>query len=210
VRWVVVVPVKDAAAGKTRLAEHLDGVTRVALARAMALDTIAAATGCAAVEAVVVVRAEAPQLPGAHVVLVDEPGPGRGSPLDRAVLAGVARARARHPLGGVAVLLGDLPALRPGDLADALAAAAGHDRAVVPDAAGTGTTLLTALPDVGLSPRFGAGSAAAHAGLGHVVLDVGLASSLRHDVDLPGDLDATVARGTGPRTRAVLHRHVPD
>ena len=43
VRWVVVVPVKPAADGKTRLAGVLSASAREALVRAMALDTIAAA-----------------------------------------------------------------------------------------------------------------------------------------------------------------------
>ncbi len=57
-RWVVVVPVKDATAGKTRLSDALDDRSRMALARAMALDTIAAAAACAAVGVVVVVTSD--------------------------------------------------------------------------------------------------------------------------------------------------------
>src|SRR5436305_745035 len=45
----------------------------------------------------------------------------------------------------VAALSSDLPALRPQELAAALAAAAAADRCFVADAAGTGTTLLTAV-----------------------------------------------------------------
>ena len=69
-RWVVVVPVKDATAGKTRLSDALDGRSRAALARAMALDTIAVAVGCPQVGLVMVVtadedvRREAPALAG--------------------------------------------------------------------------------------------------------------------------------------------------
>lgn len=57
-RWVVVVPVKDATAGKSRLSDALDDRSRMALARAMALDTIAAAAACAAVGVVVVVTSD--------------------------------------------------------------------------------------------------------------------------------------------------------
>ena len=203
--WIVVVPVKPAAAGKTRLAGLLSPDARVALVRAMALDTIDAARETPGVTRVVVVTADA-QVRAAVADVVDEPvaaaGPEGG--LNAAVRAGVARARVLDPDAGVAVLLGDLPALRPADLADVLVAAAGHARAVVADAGGTGTTVLTAGPGVGIEPRFGVGSAAAHEAGGHVRLDVASASSVRRDVDVPDDLAEVARLGVGPRTRAVL------
>lgn len=210
-RWVVVVPVKTAAAGKTRLAGVLPETRRRALVRAMALDTVAAAVAAPGVVRVLVVTADGPVRDGlpagaepvaeppALVMRGDAPEPG----LDAAVLAGAAAAVALDAEAGVAVLLGDLPALRPGDLAAALDLAAPHDRAVVADADGTGTTLLTVAPGVVVRPRFGTGSAAAHEALGHVRLDLPVTSSLRRDVDLPADL-ASAAREAGPRTRAVL------
>jgi 2-phospho-L-lactate guanylyltransferase len=240
--WVVVVPVRDAAAGKTRLAETLDPGARAALVRAMALDTIAAAAACRQVGRVVVVTGdevvsrealelgarsrgatgscqfgadvEATEGAGpagivpdgtASVVVLPEPShEGSRSGLDAAAAAGVVAARSEAPEARVGVLLGDVPALRPDDLAAALAAAAGHGRAFVADAAGTGTTLLTVGPDVPFASRFGAGSAAAHAALGFVRLDVPDASTLRHDVDLPADLAALRALRPGPRTARLL------
>ena len=108
--------------------------------------------------------------------------------------------------GPVAVLLGDLPALRPADLEDALAAATAFPRAVVVDADGTGTTLLTASAGVPLDPAFGAGSAAEHVRRGHVALDVSDLSGLRQDVDRLGDLAAVAELGTGRATSQVLAR----
>lgn len=204
VAWVVVVPVKDARAGKTRLARALPPEDRVELVRAMALDTIGAALAADGVRDVLVVtadealRAAVPAL-GAHVV--DEPAPGDVPPLDAAVLAGEERARKAWPEVGVAALLGDLPALAPTDLADALRAATRHARAFVADAQGTGTTLLTARADARLAPRFGTGSAAAHRAAGHVELDVPAGSTLRHDVDTPADLPP---RAAGPHTAALV------
>jgi 2-phospho-L-lactate guanylyltransferase len=64
-----------------------------------------------------------------------------------------------------AVLAGDLPALKPAELAEALAVALG-ERSFVADAAGTGTVLLTAPGGVALDPLFGPGSARAHAASG--------------------------------------------
>ncbi|GEL93692.1 2-phospho-L-lactate guanylyltransferase [Cellulomonas composti] len=221
--WSVVVPVKDAAAGKTRLGGVLDDRARTALVRAMALDTIAAAAACAAVGQVVVVTAdevvarEAIQARrpvwarAAGVRVVPEPShAGARSGLDAAAGVGVAAARATAPSAHVGVLLGDLPTLRPADLALALDAAAAHERAMVADAPGTGTTLLTFAGGAAFDSRFGAGSAAAHAALGHVVLDVPAASTLRQDVDLPTDLEALRERHPGPRTARLLDRLAGD
>lgn len=145
----------------------------------------------------------------AYLDLVPEPSPAAG--LNAAIRAGVASARSGGSLAAVsvAVLLGDLPALRPGDLGAALEAASEHDRAVVADADGSGTTLLTARSGVELHPAFGPGSAVEHAARGHVVLDVAdvpALSGLRQDVDLARDLAAVAALGPGPRTTEVLDR----
>ncbi|WP_456786559.1 2-phospho-L-lactate guanylyltransferase [Cellulomonas sp. P5_C5] len=199
-RWVVVVPVKPAADGKTRLAGVLSASARERLVRAMALDTVAAAVATPEVLRVVVVTADVPlrTLLAGTVDLVDEPGGG----LNGAVRAGVDRAEGRRE--GVAVLLGDLPALRPDDLADALGMASAHERAFVADADGTGTTLLAALPGVALDPAFGPGSAAAHELAGHVRLAVVGTSTVRRDVDVPDDLVEVARLGVGPATRAVI------
>lgn len=199
-RWVVVVPVKPAADGKTRLAGVLSASAREGLVRAMALDTIAAAVATPEVPRVVVVTADGPlrTLLAGTVDLVDEPGGG----LNGAVRAGIDRAAGRGE--GVAVLLGDLPALRPDDLADALSMASAHERAFVADADGTGTTLLAALPGVVVAPAFGPGSADAHELAGHVRLAVVATSTVRRDVDVPDDLIEVARLGVGPATRAVL------
>jgi 2-phospho-L-lactate guanylyltransferase len=71
----------------------------------------------------------------------------------------------------------------------------------VPDAPGTGTTLLTALPGTPLRPAFGTGSAGRHAGAA-VRLDA--AAGLRHDVDTAEDLATAAGLGAGPATAAFL------
>ena len=134
---------------------------------------------------------------GAHVV----PDPGKG--LNAAVVAGRDAALARDPEAAVAVLLGDLPALRAQDLDAALTAASAHRLALVPDAEGTGTALLTALPGAPLVPAFGAGSAGRHEAGGHTRLDLDL-PRLRTDVDNDQDLEAAVHLGVGAATASVL------
>ncbi|QHT55338.1 2-phospho-L-lactate guanylyltransferase [Cellulomonas sp. H30R-01] len=203
--WWVVVPVKDADRGKSRLADVLGPGERGRFVRSMALDTLAAAASAELVAGVVLVtpdRVLASWAQRGGAVVVDEPS---GGGLDEAVRAGEAVVRARTPDAPVAALLGDLPGLRPADLDTALHLAAAHPRAHVPDAAGTGTTLLTAVAGTTLRPAFGAGSSARHTAAGHVVLDLPVDSSLRHDVDEPADLDTLVdapgARAPGTHAR---------
>src|SRR5690606_9828833 len=93
--WNVVIPVKPAALGKSRL--EIPGVDRIELARAIALDTIEAA---AQVARVIVVTADpAMDLPGVELVI--EPAP-------RGIAAAVADGLAVAPPERRAVLLGDL------------------------------------------------------------------------------------------------------
>ena len=72
----------------------------------------------------------------------------------------------------------------------------------MPDADGTGTVLLAAASPGALRPRFGPGSAAAHAREAVVLADAPV--RLRRDVDTAAHLDEAVAHGVGPRTAAVL------
>lgn len=113
----------------------------------------------------------------------------------------------------VAVLLGDVPALRAGDLDAALDAAARHPLAYVPDAEGTGTTLATARAGEPLDAHFGQDSAARHAAAGFADLVAehpgAIAPGLRRDVDTAAELREAVALGVGARTSAVL-RILPD
>jgi 2-phospho-L-lactate/phosphoenolpyruvate guanylyltransferase len=217
--WRVVVPVKGGPGAKSRLHPPA-GVAREELALALASDCLTAcAAGMPPAHLVVVtsdpdVETVARRL---GAVLVADPGLGlnpaveagrdwalnqAGEAGDPAAPQGAARHGAAIP---VAALLGDLPALRPGDLLAALDAAAAQDLALVTDAEGTGTVLLTARDGTALEPRFGAGSAARHTAAGHVPLALRL-PRLRTDVDDDRDLAAAVALGVGPATHAVLHR----
>jgi 2-phospho-L-lactate guanylyltransferase len=193
-RWVLVVPVRPA--GKSRL-----GVTPE-FARAIALDTIAAAAEATLVKAVLVVTSDATLAEAlrtdAAVHVVPEPeSRGIGTAIARA-LEGTDVAAPR------AVLLGDLPALDPADLDAALTLAGGVARAFVADEEGTGTSLVTADAGVELIAAFGADSAARHRELGLAELTIVSGSTLRRDVDTPEQLEAAAALGLGPRTRALL------
>lgn len=201
-RWWAVVPVKDARRGKSRLAPVLDDDARADLVRRMAVATVEALVASRRVAHVVLVTPDdvlGERLRGPAVTVLDEPGPpraGSGTGLDAAALAGAAHARTADPTASVVVVLGDLPYLTPADVDDVLAAAARTQRAHVPDAPGTGTTMLTATWPHELRPAFGPGSSARHTAAGHVRLDVAATSSARQDVDEPADLAALAPGGT--------------
>ena len=206
--WCVVLPVKGGPGAKSRLG----GGPR--LATAIAQDCLQAVLACPSVHTVLVVSAD-PQtrrwaaVAGATVVTESVPGSG----LPSAVHDGLQAARDVRAGGPTAVLLGDLPALRPGDLADALAAAwrvlTGPSRrcpprmAFVPDADGSGTVLLAAAATEAMDPAFGTGSAAEHVRRGADRLELPL-PRLRRDVDVLADLEAALALGCGSKTTALL------
>ncbi|WP_166873759.1 2-phospho-L-lactate guanylyltransferase [Salinibacterium sp. ZJ450] len=196
--WSLVLPVKGAD-GKSRLA-LADDRLRSPLAIAFALDAIDAVLAAGSVGRVIVVTSDvavAGALHGSRAEIVPDPGEG----LNAAIRSGLAVLELAHPAG---VLLADLPALTAHDLDAALAVAATHPLAMVPDADGTGTTLSTALRADALVPRFGAGSRAVHEQAGHVPIELPATSGLRRDVDSEPDLRQALALGVGRHTRAAL------
>ena len=203
VGWSLVVPVKPAAIGKSRLAPFA-GQHRTGIARAMAIDTIGAALACPSVTEVLAITPDPES--GAvlaelgALVVPDEPTGG----LNAALGHGCALARSRRPDCAVAAMLADLPALRPQELALALAAAQAHATSFVGDAAGIGTTLYCANQGVAFAPRFGGPSRAAHLASGAVELLLPTIPSVRQDVDTEEDLHQAKDLGVGPRTDAAL------
>ena len=192
--WTVVLPVKHARRAKSRLGELTSGDPD--LARAIALDTIDAVAACAVVERVVVVTDDddlEASVPAGVVVVEDPHGGGPNAAVETAMRSIPAESHR-------AALLADLPALRPSDLAGALAAAAAVERGVIPDAEGHGSTLVTARAGVEWASAFGADSFERHLALGCAVLAAPPESSLRRDVDTPDHLDEAAALGLGVRT----------
>jgi 2-phospho-L-lactate/phosphoenolpyruvate guanylyltransferase len=200
VRWSVVVPAKRLAVAKTRLRPLTTGTSHDEWVLAMLADTVAAAVASPAVGAVLVVTDEpaaADVVRGLGAATVpDEPDRGLNPALEHGARAAGTAA--------VAALSSDLPALRPDELTAALTAAEAAPRCFVADAAGTGTTLLTAR-GVDLDPRFGRGSARAHRDGGALAL-TGDWPGLTRDVDTADDLRAALTVGVGPRTAALAGR----
>ncbi len=202
-RWSVVIPVKRLAIAKTRLRPGLPGVSHLELVTAITADTVAASIASRAVGRVVVVTDDdeiRPSLAALGAICVpDLPDAG----LNPALEYGASVAAELAPEDGVAALGGDRPALRPAELASALAAAAGADRCLVADTPGDGTALLTAVPGTPLKPAFGRGSYEAHLASGAVAL-TGAWPSLRRDTDTLADLADATDLGLGPRTAALV------
>ncbi|MEU6388903.1 2-phospho-L-lactate guanylyltransferase [Streptomyces sp. NPDC046939] len=198
-QWTLVIPLKPLVRAKSRLAPAAGGL-RPGLALAFAQDTVAAAGACTAVSDVVVVTDDVRAgrelgALGARVV-PDTPQAG----LNAALAHGAQFVRASSPAAPVAALNADLPALRPEELARVLGAAAAFPRAFLPDAAGIGTTLLSAAPGAELSPAFGAASRARHTASGAAELPLEGVDSVRQDVDTGEDLRAALVLGVGPYT----------
>ncbi|MDT7741596.1 MAG: 2-phospho-L-lactate/phosphoenolpyruvate guanylyltransferase [Actinomycetota bacterium] len=234
----LVVPIKELRRAKSRLVGATVALVpapqrsaaHASLALALAADTLAAVLASAVRRVAVVTsdpRAAALVRPAGHdggghhspdlsrTVVVDDPGAG----LNAAVRAGVEHLQrfpdglTGHAPAPVAALLGDLPALRAAELDQALARAVaviadGAPAAYVADHTGEGTTMLVlARPGHG-GPHFGPRSAHAHAAAGAVALPDAW-PGLRHDVDVPADLERVRALGVGPATRAWPDAAVP-
>ncbi|MGL5858399.1 MAG: 2-phospho-L-lactate guanylyltransferase [Angustibacter sp.] len=189
---------------KTRL-QVPDGVWRPELARAIALDSLAAVRRCPLVGRRLVVTSD-PVVADRALSCGDEVLPDPGEGLTAAIAAGVA-----HGLGSavtrraaaLGVLLADVPAAQPEDLAIALTAASGHPRTVLPDLDGVGSVLLTARPGQKMRPAFGPGSAGRHVAGGARRLDLDL-PRLRRDVDTAANLAQAESLGLGPATSRLL------
>ncbi|MFD5584864.1 2-phospho-L-lactate guanylyltransferase [Streptomyces sp. NPDC127063] len=205
-QWTLVIPLKPLALAKSRLADAAGDGLRPGLALAFAQDTVAAALASPTVRDVAVVTDDA--LAGRELaalgarIVPDEPGDG----LNAALVHAAAVVRSMRPKSPVAALNADLPALRTAELTRTLETASAFPRAFLPDAAGIGTTLLSAAPGQALRPAFGPDSRARHRASGAVELPLASVDSVRQDVDTGDDLRAALALGVGPRTAAAAAR----
>jgi len=202
----LVIAVKRLAAAKTRLAPLFSAATREAVVLAMMVDTIRAALAVPALQSVTVVTpdqvaADTARQMGAQA-LTDPTPDGHGDPLNNAIAA--AEAVVRESTSNIIALQGDLPALQPQELAEAIAAARSYPRSFVGDRHGTGTSALFAF-DVPLEPRFGPDSARRHQHSGAIEL-TGAWPGLRCDIDTPDDLMVARRLGVGSATVQAIGR----
>lgn len=205
----LIIAVKRLAAAKTRLAPLLSATAREELVVAMLVDTITAALASPAVQSVTVVT---PDPAAARIVrglgaavLMDPTGPDHHDPLNNAL--SIAEAAVSVDVTNIAVIQGDLPALRSDELTEAIIEALAHPRSFIADRHRTGTSALFAFGSP-LDPRFGADSAQRHADSGAVEL-TGSWPGLRYDIDTPDDLSAALEVGVGAATARALGRPRP-
>lgn len=200
-RYAVLVPVKPPAVAKTRLAPLGDDARRD-LAAAFAVDTVAAVLACEVVDRVLVVTddhvlARTMTELGADVI------PDGTSDLNGTLVQAAAEMHRRDPSLRLAAVCADLPALRAGELGDALAAASPQGMSFVADREGVGTTTVTASDLSSFRPAFGHGSRRQHLDAGAHEVDQVDVPSVRRDVDDPAKLDEALALGVGPCTSLV-------
>jgi 2-phospho-L-lactate guanylyltransferase len=201
--WSLVIPVKRLSAAKTRLVP-LPTARRADLALAFVHDCVTAALAAPEVGRVLVVTADdvaAEGLAGLGARIAPEPEAADGvDRLNAAIVFGAGRSGYEWPDLRVGALTGDLPSLRTEELSAVLRRGAAIDgRSFVPDAAGSGTTLLLGAADGTLDPRFGADSRARHARSGAAEL-FGAGRSVRQDVDTLADLESALRLGVGVHT----------
>jgi 2-phospho-L-lactate/phosphoenolpyruvate guanylyltransferase len=200
--WQVLVPIKRLTDAKSRLSA--DEVTRQELVVAMAQDTLAAISASPLVTGVGLVcpdRLLAARLTSGQVSWLEEI-PGEPDGLNGAITRAVGEVRSQSSVANVAVVVADLPALRPDEVTAALTDAPSNTPSFVSDILGSGTTavLFPEMSEVALS--FGSGSAERHHALGLVALEVG--PGLRQDVDTLSDLRSAAALGLGAFTHHVM------
>ena len=202
----LVIAVKRLTAAKTRLAPVFSAATRENVVLAMLIDTITAALSVSALLTVTVVTpddvaGDAARGLGAQV-LKDPTPDGHRNPLNNAIAA--AEEAVRDDTPNIVVLQGDLPALQPQELAEAIAAARAYPRSFVGDRHGTGTSALIAF-GVALDPQFGPDSAQRHRHSGAIEL-TGAWPGLRCDIDTPDDLLVARRLGVGAATVQAIGR----
>jgi 2-phospho-L-lactate guanylyltransferase len=202
--WTVIVPVKPWRLAKSRL--QLDRGAREALARAFALDVLAALVDAAGVETIVLVSAEEDLRRAARglgvELLADRPLRSL-DPLNDAIATGRHWAAQRRPTSPVAALVSDLPTLTGKVVTTALALAGDHSASFVPDACGSGTTMAASTEPGSLVTAFGPASARRHAELGLTSL-VEADPRIRRDVDDTTDLEAADTLGLGRHSQDVV------
>lgn len=209
--WCAILPVRSFSVAKSRLGAELPDPPqlRAELARAFALDVLAAVASCPSVDCVLIVGDGGPELLSLLNETDDDLAAERvwaiSAPagLNLAVEHGEAWARERGHRR-MAVIAADLPCLTAEDLRTVLVGAALTPRGFVIDEGRSGTTMLTTAGP-SLRPTFGLHSARRHLASGAAPLPATAAARL--DVD---HLDALLrARdlGVGTATTAVLARH---
>lgn len=183
--WTAVVPIKPAAARKTRLAGHLPPTERVRLTEAMLAHVLGVLNRVPAIGTIATLAA-APDLAG--TAWLRDQGRGLNAELD--AIAATVPVR-------LLVIHADLPALVPVDIDDLLNAAIAAGSAIAPDRHDRGTNALAFTAVKPSAFTFGAGSLAAHRAR-HPDAALVRRAGLALDIDAAADLVEAAQRGLFP------------
>lgn len=208
------IPVKDLAAGKSRMASRLPRLDVASLCLAMLEDLIEALAGCASIRGITVVTpdprvAACAESAGARIHV--GPDPGLNPALDAA-----ADAVCRDPAAPLLVVLGDVAGARSEDfdaLFEALDGLGGRGVVIAPSDDG-GTAALLRAPRDAIPSLFGPESARRHreaADREGVPVVAVPRPGLAIDLDVAEDVERFLeGPGAGPRTRALLRGFAED
>lgn len=189
-------PVKPAQMAKSRL-RSIAAPQRLELAQAFTQDALTAVLASPLVTRVIVVGDTAGAPDDDRVRSISDPHADLSTALD----LGLNTIDQDHR---AAVMVCDVPAVRPAEITMALTQGASHRWSMICDRAGTGTTMLMSLRRQDLQHRFGLRSRAAHVALGAIDLAHLPVPGLRCDVDTEVDLWDAQRLGVGTNTRALL------
>ncbi|HEX4836773.1 MAG TPA: 2-phospho-L-lactate guanylyltransferase [bacterium] len=193
----VIVPQKPLALAKGRLAAVLDPRTRATLSLTLLRGVCVTLRAAADVEGLVVMTLDPDiraRVAAWGVRTITDPAPGLNHALAEALVSFSTRSH------GLLVLAGDLPFLRPADIAALLSARTPRGIGLAPSKDGAGTNALLLPPGILLRPAFGRGSLVAHRrqalALGLTVTEIAR-PGLAFDLDTPADFAAyLVAEGS--------------
>jgi 2-phospho-L-lactate guanylyltransferase len=188
------IPVKELARAKARLADHFSPEERLAIARALLEDALELAEATPFLSWWVVSEDPAVQELASKRGLRVAPDPGEG--LNPALRSGIAAAVGAGATS-VTIVPCDVPLAWRGDLEDLLDTGATSDAVLVPSGSDGGTNGLYISPPDLLEPSFGEGSMKAHidaAEARRARCSILALDRLALDIDTIEDVDAFLAR----------------
>jgi 2-phospho-L-lactate guanylyltransferase len=205
------IPMKELAQAKMRLADVLDRATRAELALAMLTDVLEACTQSGVFDVIAVVSSDSEVCWHARdhgaKPLVEPATLGGG--LNPGLTFAQRYLGRRVAVSELVILPADVPLVQPDDIRAVVEALAAADtpRAVMVRSRDNGTNALALRPPEAIAPKYGRDSADAHraaaeaAGIEIVELDL---PRLAFDVDAPEDLDEIAGMALGSATAGWL------
>jgi 2-phospho-L-lactate guanylyltransferase len=203
----VLIPVKEASRGKTRLARLLSAEERRRLAWAMFEDVCRAVAAARSIDRVFVVTSFAPAIERARSleweVIIEQAQVSESESVDRA-----SRLLKARGCDVVMRLPADVPLVRAEDIEALLSVELCAPAALlVPSREGRGTNAIIRTPADVFPSRFGPNSLALHeqeaarAGAGCIIKEN---ARIALDIDEPSDIEALMREGHGTKTHALL------